>query len=180
MKKLITYSILLAAGIFIFSGFISDKAWGAADTGENLDDAFDPVLQQQQDSVAMTTAAPEVSAKHEGTGLGGEKGLAVINGEVYKTGEKKNGIMVTKIRKKEADIIVNGAHRLIRMDGEAPAPASENAETDLGENDDSMDVSSVTNEEIVKQPVPCDPKTDCNPDENKPVQTSPTIPVVKK
>ena len=187
MKKYILSSFLLAAGVFIFSGLISDMSRAAVAEGgsggggggeESFDDAFDPVLQQQQDSVAMVSA-PEISTKLEGTGVGGEKGLAVINGEVYRTGEKKNGIMVTKIRKKEADVIVNGVHRVIRMDGGATTPEPESAETNLSESDDSMDVSDVTNEEIVKPSVPCDPKTDCKPDENQLMQAPKTNTVVK-
>ena len=51
----------------------------------------------------------------EGIGIGPEGSYVILSGDVYQRGEVKNGILVTKIREKEVDIIINGISQTLRM-----------------------------------------------------------------
>ena len=57
----------------------------------------------------------EIIAKLEGISIGSNGSFAVINGQVYREGESKNGIKIAKIRKKEVDILINGISETLQM-----------------------------------------------------------------
>jgi hypothetical protein len=65
----------------------------------------------------IQTAGPSrpVMANLEGLSIGPKGSTAIIGGEVYKEGEEKKGIKVVKIRRQEADIIINGMPNTLRM-----------------------------------------------------------------
>ena len=60
---------------------------------------------------------PQVNeaANLEGISIGSAGAFTVINGEVYHEGESKSGIKVTKIRKKEVDIVINDVSQTLQM-----------------------------------------------------------------
>lgn len=62
--------------------------------------------------VVQTPVAP-TNLILEGIGMGPTGSYAVINGEVYREGEQKGGILVSKIRKKEVDIVTNGINMML-------------------------------------------------------------------
>lgn len=62
-----------------------------------------------------------IQAILQGVGLGRRNAFAVINGQIYRGGEEKQGIKVVKIRKQEVDILVNGIPSTLRLVA-LPAP----------------------------------------------------------
>ena len=91
--------------------------------GEALQDAFAPSLQPAADAATPGTVMglSTVEVSLEGISLGENKGVVVINGEIYKTGESKNGIEVVQIRRKDADIMINGLLRTVKLREEDPS-----------------------------------------------------------
>ena len=128
--------ILLAIFFIVFA--LKGSGLFAAEE-ETFDDAFDPILKEAD--TPMVSAVQETATKLQGIGMGGEKSFAIINGEVYKVGQLKNGIRVTQIRRKEADIIINGVPRHLRMNVVASKPGAEIPE------ETSQDVSEVKTDE---------------------------------
>src|SRR5437868_133641 len=74
---------------------------------KEVPDIFAPTLQPPPVATAKTEAKSQVK-QLEGIGYGPKKAFAVINGKIYTEGEKKEGVQVLKIRKKEVDIIDSG------------------------------------------------------------------------
>jgi len=72
-----------------------------------------PVVAAKSDQT--TGPSKPVLANLEGLSVGPKGAIAIIGGEVYKEGEEKKGIKVVKIRRQEADIIINGMANTLRM-----------------------------------------------------------------
>ena len=85
-----------------------------AKEGEKIQDIFEPSIKLREPS-NLKSESTEVSARLDGIGLGSEKAFAVINGKIYQLGEEKEGIQVTHIRKKEVDILINGAPETLEL-----------------------------------------------------------------
>lgn len=97
---------------------------------EEVRDVFQSTIQAPE----MPTAIVEqvVNARLEGISIGSKGAFAIINGQLYREGEEKQGIKVTKIRKREVDIIVNGIASTLRMvvgQGTEPSALGQPAET---------------------------------------------------
>ena len=59
-------------------------------------------------SSAAQPAAPPVKVELQGIGFGSKDAYAIFGGEVFFTGDEKNGIKLVEVRRREVDIIVNG------------------------------------------------------------------------
>ena len=85
-----------------------------AKEGEKIQDIFEPSIKPSEPS-NLKSNTKEVSLGLEGIGLSPGKAFAVINGKIYQLGEEQEGIQVTHIRKKEADILINGAPETLQL-----------------------------------------------------------------
>jgi len=63
-------------------------------------EAVGPVQQQ---------TGPTINVELQGIGFGSKDAYAVIGGEVFFAGEEKNGVKLLEVRRREVDILVNGA-----------------------------------------------------------------------
>lgn len=67
------------------------------------------------EQVATQSMVPQSAMVLEGIGLGGQNAYAVLGGDVFYVGEEKNGIKLVSVRRGEAEILVNGETKKIRM-----------------------------------------------------------------
>ena len=68
----------------------------------------DPFASGSNVAASVPQAGPAITVELQGIGFGSKDAYAVIGGEVFFTGEEKNGIKLVEVRRGEADIIVNG------------------------------------------------------------------------
>ena len=84
----------------------------------------DPFQSQLKTGVEADEAAPKteqvIKVSLQGVGFGStEDAYAVLNGDVYYLEEEKKGIKLVNVRKREADVFVNGAMQTLRLFDEA-------------------------------------------------------------
>lgn len=82
---------------------------------EEVEDIFAPSIRPRVSLVPPQSGEKQMSARLDGIGLGAGRAFAVVNGRVYQEGEEKEGIRVTKIRKREADILINGRAETLEL-----------------------------------------------------------------
>lgn len=90
-----------------------------ADEFDKIRDPFESSLPSAPVPIVTKKVKQQVraatSASLEGISMTNKGGRAVINGLIYKENEEKNGIIVTQIRKKEVDILINGVTETLRL-----------------------------------------------------------------
>ena len=77
---------------------------------QEVRDPFVTVLDATESTNISVAAVQPATIKVElqGIGLGGKNAYAIIGGEVFFSGDEKNGIKLVEVRRQEVDIIVNG------------------------------------------------------------------------
>lgn len=102
-----------------------EKGEGASEEVPGVTDAVQKAQEDIQDpfrideysmpEAPVQTVGPEVPVLLQGLGFGKEESFAVLNSNVYYVGEEKEGIKLLEVRKGEADILVNGNPRTIKL-----------------------------------------------------------------
>ena len=82
---------------------------------EDVPDPFEPKVRYAQPGVGPAVQQQAVSANLQGISINPKGAFAIISGELYEQGEEKLGIKVVQIRKREVDILVNGAPSTLSM-----------------------------------------------------------------
>lgn len=72
-----------------------------------------PAVKKAMEKKAPTKIVSNI--KLEGIAMGAAGSYAVINGNLYKAGEEKDGVKVEKIRKKEVDVLIGGKRRTLKL-----------------------------------------------------------------
>ncbi len=79
----------------------------------------DPFQSQLKSKTEVEEVAPktEQSTKVtlQGVGFGSKDAYAIINDDIYYPTEEKNGIKLLAVRKREADVLVNGAMQTLQL-----------------------------------------------------------------
>ena len=68
----------------------------------------DTVVSANAPAVSAQPAGPAIKVELQGIGFGSKDAYAIFGGEVFFTGDEKNGIKLVEVRRREVDIIVNG------------------------------------------------------------------------
>ncbi len=92
-----------------------------SNSGKEMKDAFAPAVRpaEKAEPSAGVPAGP-VDLHLEALSMGDGKAVAVINGELYREGQEKNGIQVVQIHRRSADILANGISQSLKLYEEAP------------------------------------------------------------
>jgi len=79
-------------------------------TQEEIRDPFEVLFSQSasQEISGNLPNAPEVKIELQGIGFGSKDAYAVINGNIFRVGEEKDGIKLLEVRRHEVDILVDG------------------------------------------------------------------------
>ena len=101
--------------LVLVSPFLEAQEQAKAKKEEKIQDIFEPSVRPKGPFISLKSDSREVDARLDGIGLGPRKAFAVINGKVYQQGEEKEGIEVAHIRKKEVDILINGAPETLAL-----------------------------------------------------------------
>lgn len=88
---------------------------------EEMQDAFAPVVQAQTVTQQITTMAAPATLNLEAISLGGDSARVVIDGEIYRPGDIKNGVEIVQIRRREVDIISSGISQTLRLYQDDPS-----------------------------------------------------------
>ena len=144
MKQTSLRVMILAGSFFVILPQLSaDEAalpeYSDQSSGAEVDRALQVAQTEVQDPFQVKFELPDSEAPDggavppgnagvslQGIGLGEKKAYAVINGEVYSTGEEKKGIKMIEARKREVDILVDGEFRTV------PLPFSEGVPKEQG------------------------------------------------
>jgi hypothetical protein len=88
----------------------------------------------------VVPAGPPVVVELQGIGFGSKDAYAIIGGEVYYTGDEKNGIKLLEVRRREVDIQANGARiTVLLFPGEELQKAKDRAEKKGAVKDAALD-----------------------------------------
>lgn len=96
-------------------GLVTGPVTGAPKLPEDLQDPFQGKEVAVPNTPEVLESGPEVAALLQGIGVGAEESFVILNEEVYYTGEEKNGIKLLEVRRGEADILVGGTPRTVRL-----------------------------------------------------------------
>jgi hypothetical protein len=119
--------------LLIFAVVVWSFSVYADENNGNVRDVFKSNISPPDPSGPVSAGQPvAIQADLQGISIGSKGAFAIINSQLYREGEEKQGIKVTKIRKREVDIIVNGMASTLRMvvgQGTEPSAPSQGAET---------------------------------------------------
>ena len=118
------YSLVLCAMLVLPPGLGAEE--------EEVRDVFAASIDVPQ-APASAAQPAAIEAQLTGIGIGPKGAFVVINGEIFHEGELKQGIKVTKIRKRSVDTLIGSVSTTLRM---SPSQAPQGVETHQQIEDD--------------------------------------------